>query len=158
METIIKFKEERPRNKSRRPRRPRKDMTSNRGTNKKMNPEVYKLRRQVMEYIYRAKHLLGGNMDRIDIRIIDLAPEHAKRGVVGTARMGQKIIWIPEDTLKEFEGDALHEIVFHELLHALWAVPHDKKCPLMSPIIKEPPMKGTEIDKIFLQYAKKMTA
>ena len=48
-----------------RPRTSRKDFNLNNYDgmiNKKMSPDVYKLRKEVMNYIYRAKKLVGGDV------------------------------------------------------------------------------------------------
>jgi hypothetical protein len=99
--------------------------------NKQMNQDTYKLRRQVMDYIYRAKNIFkseGVEMPRINIRITDL--EDPKSLVLGTARMGgDNIIWIPSKTLER--NLDLQEIVYHEIVHTVFGEGHIEDCPLM---------------------------
>ncbi len=122
------------------------------GTNKKMSPEVYKLRRIVMNYIYEAKKLLNGNMDRVEIRIVDLSPENIRQGTLGYAFMGDHIVWISEHILtdKKFKP-FLKEIVFHELLHANYNIGHNKINMLMSPYMPKIPTPSIEVDREFLE-------
>lgn len=125
--------------------------------NKKMNPEVYKVRREAMQYVYDAKKLLQKKLDvdmpRVTIRITDLTtPESI---LLGSARMGGKIVWIPEDTVKKYRK-FLKEIVYHELLHAVFGVPHDPSCDLMGPHIGSKPMSSAKADKLFLKWAERV--
>lgn len=99
-------------------------------TNRKMNDDTYGLRRKVMGFIYEAKDLLGDKFKRIDIRITD-----CDRNAMGTARMGDCMIWIPASTLTETDTTIRH-VVFHEIAHAIFAAKHDNKCPLMAPVIQ----------------------
>lgn len=68
--------------------------------NKDMNSEVYKLRREVMNYIYEAKNLvkeeLNIELPRQTIRIVDMTPQGAD-SLLGFATMGKNEIYIPED-------------------------------------------------------------
>ena len=98
--------------------------------NRDMNPETYKLRRAVMDYIYRAKKLLGGKLPRINVRITDLSPEKVLKGVMGAAEMGGNTIWIPATSITH--GYDLQHIVYHELLHAAFDIPHIPSSKLMS--------------------------
>lgn len=126
--------------------------TTQYATNKDMNADVYKLRRRVMEYIYRAKNLLGGQMPRITVRIVDLGPEAVIARVLGLARRGENIIWIPEKTVN-MNDLALHFIVFHELVHVIYNVGHDNSF-LMSDTFSERRIKSHEqIDDAFLNYS-----
>lgn len=107
-----------------------------------------------MAYIYRAKKLLGGKMPRIDIRITDLtSPELIKQGTLAQARLKDKIIWVPGDTLDTYK-QYLHEIVFHELLHTIYGIDHKNNCPLMDTTIQGKPLDSNLIDNLFLKYAK----
>jgi len=108
-----------------------KNVITKRHTNRKMNPDTYKLRREVINIIYQAKNLLKGNMERVDVRITDCSDER----VLGTARMNGKMIWIPASSVKESKLRLRH-IVLHELLHTLYGIGHIEKCRLMSSTIK----------------------
>ncbi len=90
--------------------------------NKQMSPAVYRLRREVIALIYEAKRLWP-DLPRIEVRVTE-----DNAAVCGVGRMGKRIIWITES----FVADRL--TVFHEILHAAYAVPHIDGCPLMSPV------------------------
>ena len=108
----------------------KKDYTASRHTNRKMNDETYALRRVVMGYIYEAKALLGDKFKRVDVRITDCS----EACVMGTARMGGCIIWIPASTIKD-PALVIRHVVFHELAHAVFNAEHNSRCPLMRPVI-----------------------
>ena len=117
-------------------------------TNKKMNNEVYKLRREVMNFIYEAKNLLrdnGVSMPRIDVRITENDPE-----VLGVGRLKDNIIWITQAGV-DCDYD-LRALVFHELVHAVTGFGHDSKCYLMCPSMKPGAMSKAKIHKAFLSY------
>ena len=120
-------------------------MNSSRSTNREMNSDTYRLRRQVMSFIYEAKRLLNGNLPRINIRITDV---HDHR-VLGEAAMSDNKIWIPASTVDRSD---LRSIVFHEILHASFGIEHVDGCLLMDPIVQHPSRKVT--DELFLQYSK----
>lgn len=120
-------------------------MTTKGHKNLKMNNGVYKLRREVMSYIYEAKTLLKGRMDRVTIRITDCD----RAEVLGVARMAGKAIWIPADKVSHKN---LRATVLHELLHALYAQPHVAGCALMGPVACE--TTRAEENALFLKYAK----
>ena len=93
--------------------------------NKKMDSEVYKLRRKVINVIYEIKEQF--NIPRITVRIAD---RHDV--ILGVARLKDNIIWITEESITDPRYD-LRTLVMHELLHAIYGIGHDKKCPLMKP-------------------------
>lgn len=110
-----------------------------------MNPETYKLRRQVMDYIYRAKNLLrkqfNYELPRQKIRIIDVDPavflayegKYIENAFVGCATMGGNDIYIPASSLDgRFD---VQGIVYHELLHSAFCMEHNPKSILMSPYV-----------------------
>ena len=124
--------------------RTRRDFDSGRSKNLKMNDDVYKLRREVMKYIYEARDLC--ELPRIDIRIT----ENVDEWVLGLGRMKDNIIWIPKRT---FEGWDLRTIVFHEILHAVYGVEHVKGDKLMD--IEHNPLTKSEANRLFKKWAKK---
>ncbi len=115
--------------------------------NLSMNSQTYKLRREVMSYIYEAKKLLNGKMPRITVRVTE-----NRHNVLASARMRDNIIWIPATTLKGETNKYLKEIVFHELCHAIWGIEHDENCKLMSPVLER--VDNKKVVEIFLRYAK----
>lgn len=87
-------------------------------------------------------------MDRVDVRITDCHREE----VLGTARMNDKIIWIPAKTLN---SPYLREVVYHELCHALWGIEHNNDCPLMGPAVAKKALTKKECQVIFKKYAQR---
>ena len=120
------------------------------GKNLKMSPEVYALRRQVMDHVYEAKNLLrsqGIQMDRVDIRVTD----DSGNGALGMARLNDRIIWISLSSLKRWKAH-LRDVVFHELVHTLTGFDHDDNCRLMCPCVNLQPLEQQEADALFLKY------
>ncbi len=95
--------------------------------NFKMNDEVYKLRRQVINLIYEVKKEIK-DLPRIEVRI----GEARKKNVLGVAMLKDCKIWITDDAIN-MGDDALRNVVFHEIVHAVTGFGHDDKCPLMKP-------------------------
>ena len=98
--------------------------------NFKMNDSVYKLRRQVIELIYEVKSQIK-NLPRIDVRI----GEPRNHRTLGVAALSDCKIWITKDAI-DLGPDALRNIVFHEIVHAVSGFGHDDKCSLMQPTLK----------------------
>ena len=97
--------------------------------NFKMNDEVYKLRRQVIDLIYEAKR--GGvNLPRIEVRVGEQSSSKHKN-VLGCAKMSGNQMWITKDAI-DLGLDTLRNIVFHEIAHAVFGTQYDESCPLMS--------------------------
>lgn len=113
--------------------------------NKKMNGDVYKLRKEALKYIYEAKSLVK-DLPRITIRI---AEKHNK--TLGVGRMGQNIIWITDEAIADNKYD-LRTLVFHELLHAVYSIDHDENCPLMKSV--HTPLTKVQCEKLFKKWAK----
>jgi hypothetical protein len=86
--------------------------------NLKMNPAVYKLRRNVMNMVYEAKELTP--LPRLDIRITEDPPN----AIMG--RAGDQILWIPE-SYAQLNKNELRELVYHEILHAVFNSPHRER-------------------------------
>ena len=99
--------------------------------NSKMNNEVYKLRRQVINLIYEIKNN-GFNIPRIDVRV----GKSVDCRKLGMARLNGNIIWIDIATIKKSQN-YLRNVVYHELLHTIYGGEHNEKCPLMSATLKE---------------------
>jgi hypothetical protein len=120
--------------------------------NKDMNDDTYALRRKVIDLIYYASKVVGEKLPRVDVRITEKStPEIIKLDYLGAARMGNNIIWIPEDTIKGHYN--LHHTVFHELVHAIFNIGHINNDILMSPYYNA---KATDkqIDDAFKKYYK----
>ncbi len=61
------------------------------------------------------------------------------------------IVWVPATTLT-FPKSEIHEIVFHELLHAIYGIKHDESNKLMSATMKY--ISDEETDTLFTNYIK----
>jgi len=125
-------------------------MTHNRYTNsdlvnKKMNEDTYKLRRKVIDLIYEINEII--KLPRINVRI---TKDHKQ--ILGSASLTKNtnIIWITEKSITLSDYD-LRSIVYHEILHTVYGIPHYKNCPLMKPIHKKG-MNKSQVQKIFLSY------
>jgi hypothetical protein len=116
------------------------------GKNLKMNDDVYKLRRKVMDIIYDAKDLY--DLPRIDVRITSKMKDNA----LGVATLKDNILWIQEDTihLDKSKYD-LRTIVYHEILHAVFGVPHIQGDRLMGKY--HIPLSRKEADNLFKKWA-----
>jgi len=108
---------------------------------KKMNNDVYSLRREVINIIYRAKRLVP-SLPRIEVRVCDNSERYSAFAV-----MGQCKIFVSENYV------AALRTVYHEILHAVYRVPHVDGCPLMGPVYCE--IGEEEADKLFVMYARK---
>ena len=95
--------------------------------NHKMNDITYKKRRRVIDLIYEVKKEIK-DLPRIEVRI----GEARKKNVLGVAMLKDCKIWITDDAIN-MGDDALRNVVFHEIVHAVTGLGHDDKCPLMKP-------------------------
>jgi hypothetical protein len=107
--------------------------------NKDMSPGVYALRQRVISLIREAGKLVA--LPRINIRVTD-----GHETILGTARMGGKVIWITEKMV------ASKAVVFHEILHAVFGQKHVAGCPLMAAQIDDK-LDAATCDRLFLKYA-----
>jgi len=98
--------------------------------NFKMNDEVYSLRRKVIDMIYEVKNHMR-DLPRVEVRI----GEARCGNVLGLASRGRRQLWITKEAI-DMSEDALRNIVYHELVHAVFGFRHDDKCPLMQPTLK----------------------
>ena len=116
--------------------------------NFKMNDEVYKLRRQVIELIYEAKR--GGlNLPRISVRVGEQTAKH--KNILGCAMMNKNQMWITKDAI-DLGIDTLRNVVFHEIAHAVFNVVHDEKCPLMQEELPDTMLNKEDCLKHLLKY------
>ena len=92
-----------------------------------MNDITYKKRRRVIDLIYEVKKEIK-DLPRIEVRI----GEARKKNVLGVAMLKDCKIWITDDAIN-MGDDALRNVVFHEIVHAVTGFGHDDKCPLMKP-------------------------
>ena len=120
--------------------------------NFKMNDAVYKLRRQVIELIYEAKKEIK-DLPRIEVRI----GEARNHNVLGVAKLSKKQIWITKRAV-DMSQDALRNIVYHEIVHAVTGFGHDDKCPLMKPTLDGYLLNKNECMKYLKKYIKEHTS
>ena len=104
-----------------------------------MNGSTYKMRRQVIDMLYEIKKEVK-NFPRIEVRI----GEARNHNVLGVAKLKDKKIWITKKAV-DMSEDALRNIVYHEVVHAVTGFEHDDKCPLMKPTLD-----GYLLNKCFL--------
>ena len=128
------------------------------GKNKKMNDEVYALKRAVMNIIYEVKSEIP-NLPRITVRITE-NHQGEKAHVVGTGTMDKRVvIWFPEQLVKKYKKLnylRFRAIVLHEIGHAAFKLKHDEKCVIMAPVLKRTP---SEIEQAqFIQKLKKLSS
>jgi len=106
---------------------------------KRMSDEVYKMRREIIDIIYRVKKLVP-NMPRISVRVADNDDE-----VLGCASMRGYEMWITERSTSDLA------VVLHEILHAWKGIEHDDNCKLMHPN-KQLGVSDKELMDTFLTY------
>ena len=127
----------------------RKVKTTKRFVNFKMDNEVYKNRRKVLDFIYELKNE-GFKLPRIDVRI----GKSTKCNVLGKARLNDNIIWITQEAINNGSNE-LRSIVYHELLHAIYGCEHVKGCLIMDAV--QPDVVATKVKaiEIFKKYYNK---
>ena len=127
----------------------RKSKTTKNFNNYKMTPEVYKLKRKVINILYELKDK-GFNIPRIDVRI----GQHKDCQVLGVARLNNNIIWITEKAIDKKENEFYHTVL-HELLHTIYGCEHDNKCHIMTPYQPKVVFSKNKLLKIFKNYYNK---
>ena len=127
----------------------RKVKTTKRFVNFKMNNEVYKNRRKVLDFIYELKNE-GFKLPRIDVRI----GTSTKCNVLGKARIKDNIIWITQEAINNGSNE-LRSVVYHELLHAIYGCNHVKGCPIMSAVQPDVVANKSQSIEIFKKYYNK---
>ena len=141
--------------KTARGRRRKRDDISPDMKNLKMNDEVYKLRRKVIDIIYDAKKL--ADLPYITVRVTEPGTkiiDGDKYWILGQALIDGNTIWISNSAIS-MSKDELRMTVYHEILHSVFGIRHRKNCPLMNPehgnvLSKE------EADRIFRKYTKEV--
>jgi hypothetical protein len=122
----------------------------------KMDDEIYKLRRNVINVIYEIKDMFP-SIPRQVVRIVERdMTEDTHDGwhlACGYAGLGANYIHI---TKKWSQIDRyIYELVAHELVHSIVAFGHDDKCPLMSPCLGAKPMSKADVNKRLEYYLSK---
>ena len=121
-------------------------------SNMKMNEDTYKLRREVINFIYEAKTHVA--LPRIEVRITE-PNKGSHSGVLGLAYLNEKAIYIPSNLIENGRLKTyFREVVAHEIVHAVTGFEHDEKCPLMSATIGSKPMTDEQLWSYFKGYFK----
>lgn len=115
--------------------------------NFKMNNDVYSKRKKVIDILYQAKDF-GISLPRINVRIGTATAKY--KNVLGVG--GMKNIWITEKAISKGYAYLLH-VVLHELCHAVYNLPHNENCELMSSKLGKP-CNITNAWEIFANYSK----
>ena len=118
-------------------------------TNYKMDSEVYKLRRKVINLIYELKNE-GFNLPRVDVRV----GESKKCNVLGLAVLKDNIIWITKTAINRSEK-SLYHTVLHELIHTIFGCEHNEKCHLMKACEPKEILSKDKLLEIFRKYYNK---
>ena len=84
---------------------------------------IFEQRKRVMKHIYEARQLLGGDLPRIDVKILELKPDQLGFGYKNTIEISHEC--------RHWREDVLRLVVWHELAHAWFSSPHDEDCLLM---------------------------
>lgn len=101
----------------------------------KMDDRLFAQRRRVMGMLYEARKVIGADLPRIKVRIVDFGTN--KENLLGLAYIERDYITISHK-LTGWSDEALRHVVWHELGHAYFSAKHDEKCPLMAPKLNEP--------------------
>ena len=117
-----------------------------------MNNETYKLRHKVVTLLYEIKREVE-NFPRIEVRI----GEARNHNVLGVAQLKDKKIWITKRAV-DMSEDALRNIVYHEVVHAVTGFGHDDKCPLMKPTLDGYLLNKNQCMKYLKKYIKEHTS
>jgi len=117
-----------------------------------MNDEVYKLRTKVINLIREVKKEYL-SFPRIEVRIGE-ARDH---NVLGVAKLSKKQIWITKRAV-DMSQDALRNIVYHEIVHAVTGFGHDDLCPLMKPTLDGYLLNKNQCMKYLKKYIKEHTS
>jgi len=117
-----------------------------------MNNETYKLRHKVVTLLYEIKREVK-NFPRIEVRI----GEARNHNVLGVAQLKDKKIWITKRAV-DMSEDALRNIVYHEVVHAVTGFGHDEKCPLMKSSLDGYLLNKNECMKYLKKYIKEHTS
>jgi predicted SprT family Zn-dependent metalloprotease len=91
-----------------------------------MNDQIFGLRRRVMDALYAAKRVIGRELPRVHVRIMEFERERT----LGVAWLGADRMGISAEAVG-WDDEKLTAVVWHELAHAWFGAEHDEECPLM---------------------------
>lgn len=96
-----------------------------------LSDDVFAQRRKIMELIYEAREIIGGDLPYIKIQIVEYINE---TDTLGTCYLNKDHVVISKECAK-WSKPILRWVVWHELGHAYFNARHDEECPLMKPRI-----------------------
>lgn len=99
-----------------------------------MNDKLFRQRRRVIDALYEAKRVLGMELPRIKVRIVEF--NEKEQHVLGVCFIEKDYISISHQIVS-WNDDMVRHVVWHELGHAWFKAKHDESCPLMHPICNE---------------------
>jgi hypothetical protein len=117
--------------------------------NKKMSPETYKLKRAVVDIIYKAKRMT--QLPWIEVKVGDATA--GNEATLGLAKLRANQLWITEKAIN-YGSEKLTHVVLHEVLHAVYGKDHDESCPLMSACLPAKPLSQDECYRHFIKHIK----
>ena len=117
--------------------------------NKKMSPETYKLKRAVLDIIYKAKRMT--QLPWIQVKVGDATA--GNDATLGLAKLRANKLWITEKAIN-YGPEKLTHVVLHEVLHAVYGKDHDESCPLMAACLPAKPLSQDECYRHFVKHIK----
>ena len=107
-------------------------------TNRKMDDETYKLRRIVIDAIYKLKKVDPG-LPRIQVRITKGDKKFGNmQDAEGVAYVSADAIFIMDNAIENYDEVTLFSIIAHEVIHASYGVRHVKdKKDIMYPYVQK---------------------
>ena len=108
-----------------------------------MSDTLFIQRRRVITMLYEARSVLGMELPRIKVRIVEFEKRDNEK-VLGRCFIDKDYITISKEMVN-WSDDFLRSVVWHELGHAYFNAKHDLTCPLMHPHCNEVKTKATLI-------------
>lgn len=96
-------------------------------TIRQMDDVLFAQRRRIIDLLYEAKRVLGMDLPRIKVRIVD----YTTNNTMGLCHIDKDYITVSAK-LFDWSEDTLRHIVWHELAHAWFNAKHDDTDPLMA--------------------------
>lgn len=106
--------------------------------NRKMNDETYRLRRMVMDSIYKLKKV-DPDLPRIQVRVLDGKIKSGNNvNTEAVAYVNADAIFVMDSAIESYDEVTLFSIVAHEVVHASYGARHVKdKKDLMYPYVRK---------------------
>ena len=114
-----------------------------------MSPETYKLKRAVLNIIYKAKRMT--QLPWIQVKAGDATA--GNEATLGLAKLRANQLWITEKAIN-YGSQKLTHVVLHEVLHAVYGKDHDESCPLMAACLPAKPLSEADCYRHFVKHIK----